>query len=92
MSDYDEAQRGQLAQQVLDNPVYAQSYGLIESELVRKWKESRDPVEREQLHQLLRMLEKARNVIESTMRSGKVAAAEIERKRSLLDRLTKRAA
>lgn len=87
MSDQHEAERGRLAQAVLDNPVYAESYGLIEAEITRKWRESRDKDEREQLHMLLRMLDKARNVLESTMRAGKLADAEIERKQTLMQRI-----
>jgi hypothetical protein len=82
-----EALRGQMAASVLDNPVYAESYTLIEQEITRLWRESRDADEREQLHQLLRMLDKARNVLESTMRSGKVAAKELQRQRSLPERI-----
>ena len=79
-----------MADEVLKNPVYAESYELIEQEITRKWRDSRDALEREQLHQLLRMLEKARTVLEATMRSGQVAAKELERKRSLPERMTGR--
>lgn len=82
-----EAQRGQLAEQVLKNPVYADAYGLIEKELVRLWRDSRDRDEREQLHQLQRMLGKVQTVLESTMRSGQVAASELQRKRTLAQRI-----
>lgn len=85
-TDYRDAERGQQARLVLDNPVYAESYGLIESELTRKWRESRDASEREQIHMLLRMLDKVKNVMESTMRRGEIAAAEIVRKKSLVER------
>lgn len=87
MSDVIAAQRGQLARQVLENPVYAESYALIEQELTRLWRESRDASEREQLHQLLRMLDKARAVLERTMRDGKVAAKELQRKQTLAERI-----
>ena len=81
-----EADRGRLADDVLRNPVYAESYDLIEQEITRKWRDSKDRDEREQLHQLLRMLAKARTVLESTMRSGKVASSELKRKRTLAER------
>lgn len=87
MSDLKDAERGQLAQMVLDNSVYAESYGLIEAELTRKWRESRDSAEREQIHMLLRMLDKVKNVMESTMRRGEIAASEIVRKRTLAERV-----
>lgn len=87
MSDEQEAIRGRLAQDVLDNPVYAESYGMIEQEIMAKWRDSRDSAEREELHRLLRMLGKARSVLEGAMRTGKLAAAELERKKTLAERL-----
>jgi hypothetical protein len=86
-TDYRQAERGQLAQQVLDNPVYAESHGLIEAELTRKWRESRDKDEREHIHQLLRMLDKAKNVLESTMRTGQLAADKIKQRKSIAERI-----
>ena len=82
-----EAERGRLAQEVLDNAVYAESYALIEAELIRAWRGATDARDREQLHQLLGMLNKARTVLESTMRSGRVAASELQRKKTAVDRL-----
>ena len=90
MTNEQEAQRGQLAEAVLTNPVYSGAYALIEQELTRLWRESRDRDEREQLHQLLRMLVKVQTVMESTMRSGQVAARELQRKRSLPERIGQR--
>lgn len=87
MSLEKDAERGRQAQAVLDNPVYVESYGLIEQEITRKWRDSRDASEREELHRLLKMLDKARTVLESTMRSGRVAEADIQRKRSLAERV-----
>lgn len=86
MSDFEESQRGQLAQQVLENPVYLASYGQLTDEITRKWKDSRDKDEREQLHSLLLIVEKARNVLETTMRRGELAEAELTRKRTLMER------
>jgi hypothetical protein len=87
MSDFHDAQRGQFAQSVLDNPVYADSYALIEREVMNLWRDSRDPAEREELHRFLKAMTKARNVLETTMRTGKLAMAELERKRTLSERL-----
>ena len=90
MSDATEAQRGQLAAQVLDNPVYRDAYELIESELVRLWRDSRDRDEREQLNQLQRMLAKVQEVLSSTMRSGQVAVRELQRKQTTLQKIGSR--
>lgn len=87
MSLEQDVERGRMADEVLKNDVYAESYALIEQELVRLWRDSRDKNEREDIHKLLRMLEKARNVLESTMRSGKLAADQLRQRQSLLQRV-----
>jgi hypothetical protein len=87
MTDKDLAERGRLAQAVLDNPVYVESYGLIETEIQRKWRESRDPSEREELHLLLRMLDKARNVLESTMRAGQLAQDKLTKQQTQAEKM-----
>ena len=92
MSDFDEAQRGQLAQAVLGTSVYADSYAQIESAMARLWRDSRDPKEREEIHQKLLMLDKVKGLIESVMRTGKLAEAEIKRKQSLAERVLRRVA
>lgn len=89
MSDVIEAQRGQAAEAVLSSAIYQESYAKVEEEITRKWRDSRDRDEREQLHQMLMMLGKVRSVLEGTMRSGKVAAAELERKQTIVERARK---
>jgi hypothetical protein len=80
--------RARLADEVLNNPVYAESYAQIEQEFTKLWRDSRDKDEREDIHRALLMLGKARTILEATMRSGQVAAKELERKRSLSERMT----
>ena len=87
MSLAQDAERGRQAQEVLGNAVYVESYDLIQKEIFNAWQASRDQTEREQLHQLLRMLDKARTVLESTMRSGQIAADQLQQKRSLAERV-----
>ncbi|SDQ42257.1 hypothetical protein [Pseudoxanthomonas sp. CF125] len=87
MSDEADALRGKRAQEVLDNEVYADSYASVEAELINKWRDSRNPEDREQLHQFLMMLGKVQNALETVMRTGEVAAAEIARKRSKAEQI-----
>ena len=87
MSLEQDVERGRLAQAVLDNRVYAESYALIEQGLIRLWRDSREPPEREQAHQLLMMLDKVRNVMETTMRTGQVAQDAIIQKQTLAQRV-----
>jgi ribosome-binding ATPase YchF (GTP1/OBG family) len=87
MSDEMDVERGRRAKDVLDNEVYSESYGLIEKELIRLWRESRDKSEREDLHKLLRMLEKSRNVLETVMRTGRLAQDALVQKQNLMQRV-----
>lgn len=80
-------ERGRLAQEVLDNPIYAEAYTAIENEVIRQWREARNPQDREQLHQLLLMHERARTALESVMRTGLVAEAELSRKLSRAEQI-----
>lgn len=87
MSYENDVKRGQLADAVLTNEVYTEAYSLIEQGILAKWRESDDREEREQLHKLLKLLGKVQGMMESTMRSGQVASRELERKRSLSERV-----
>ena len=87
MSHEAELQRGKLAQEVLDNPVYIEAHAAIEQETIRLWREARNPEDREQLHQLLLMHEKAKVALESVMRSGQIAEAELSRKLSRAEQI-----
>ena len=71
-----DVQRGEMARQVLENEVYAEAYTLLESEITRAWRESRDRDEREELHRALRSLAKVRTVLES-MAQADLACWEI---------------
>jgi hypothetical protein len=79
MSLQNESQRGDMARQVLENEVYAEAYTLLEAEITRAWRESRDQAEREELHRALRSLSKVKTVLESTMKSGQVALDKLRR-------------
>ena len=87
MSLQNEAQRGELARQVIENEVYAEAYTLLEQEITRAWRDSRDAAEREELHRALRSLVKVQKVLESTMNSGKVAAASLQAEKSRAQRI-----
>jgi ribosome-binding ATPase YchF (GTP1/OBG family) len=87
MSLQNEALRGDLARQVIENEVYAEAYGLIEQEITKAWRESKNPAEREELHRALRSLVKVQRVLEATMDSGKVAAEQLKLERSRAQRI-----
>jgi len=82
-----EAERGRLAQEVIDNPVYADAFRQIEQGLTQAWRESRDAAQREECHRLLKVLDKVQTALASTMRSGKVAEAELVSRATLAQRI-----
>ena len=82
MSLQTEMERGALAREVLENPVYVEAKAAIEQEVIQKWRDARNTQDREQLHQLLLMHEKFHTALETVMRTGQVAEAEIARKQS----------
>lgn len=90
MTEQQIAERGRMADDVLNNPVYAESYALIEREFMALWRASRDKDEREDIHRALLMLDKARNVLETAMREGKVAVSELQHKQTMVQRLARR--
>lgn len=92
MTDEQKSQRGKDAQAVLDNPAYQDAYAQIEARLVDTWKAARTQDEREECHQLLRVLEKVHGVLDATMRAGKLADDVMRRKRTFADKLLKRSA
>lgn len=87
MSHEQDALRGKRAQEVIDNEVYAQAWSELEQEIIRQWREARSPQDREQLHQLLLMHGKARTALESVMRTGQLAQAELGRKQSRAEQM-----
>jgi hypothetical protein len=75
MSDTEDVRRRELAKQVIENEIYAESYDLIEKEIYRKWRDSRDEKEQMRLHDLLLALGKTRQVMDGVMFSGELALA-----------------
>lgn len=80
-------ERGRLAREVLDNPIYAEAHAAIEQEVIKQWREARNTQDREQLHQLLLMHAKAKTALESVMRTGQLAEAELQRKASRAEQI-----
>lgn len=87
MSHETEARRGQEAQAIVESPLYAESFAAVEAEIIALWRAARDPGDREQLHTMLGLLEKTREALESVIRTGEVASAEIARKQSRAEQI-----
>jgi hypothetical protein len=82
-------ERGRLAQDVLDNEVYADAYTKIEQGIIQKWRDARDKDEREHLHRLLLCLQAVRDNLRSVMQTGELAKHSLEQRQTWAERATR---
>jgi hypothetical protein len=91
MSPQEEERRGMEAQVVLENGVYKESYRVIRDNIVSQLSlaDLADD-KRQRLNNLLVALAKVEQYMKQVMVSGTMAAMQIERERTLADRLLRR--
>lgn len=72
--------RGTRAKECLENEEFSRAFDAIEEELTQAWKTSpqRDEAGRQKLFECLTMLHKVRQVLVTTMESGKLALLELQ--------------
>ena len=80
---------GDLANTVLENPVFQSVFDDIEKELTEAWKSSpnRDVEGRERVFLMMAMLGKIKSCLLTTMETGKLAKEELRHKQTMRDRL-----
>lgn len=84
----DNQQRAGDAQQVLDNPIYRESYEMIERNIVSQLRlADLDTGRRQRLNDLLVSMAKARSYIEQVLLTGRMEAQELERDRTRMERM-----
>jgi hypothetical protein len=84
--------RGMEAQSVLQNGIYKESYKVIRDNIVSQLSLADTPDDRrKRLNDLLIALGKIEGYLRQVMTTGTMAAIEQERKRSLSDRILRRA-
>ena len=84
--------RGMEAQSVLQNGIYKESYKVIRDNIVSQLSLADTPDDRrKRLNDLLIALGKIEGYLRQVMTTGTMAAIEQERKRSLTDRVLRRA-
>lgn len=76
------------AREVLENEAYTEALTLIKTEIETQWRTSpaRDTDGRERLWVMLSLLTKLQATLETTMQSGKLAAADIKHKQTMAQR------
>lgn len=89
MSQDTDIERGRLAQEVLNNPAFADAFDKIDKEIVSKWRDARDKDEREHLHRLLLCLQQLKGALSSAVITGQVASQQLEQRLSAMERLGK---
>lgn len=87
MSAEQDVQRGKDALAVLQNPAYIEAYTTLDAALVKAWRDSRDPQDREDLHRMLGLLSRLQAVMDSAVRNGQITEKEILRKRNFAERM-----
>ena len=87
MSNEQDVQRGKDALAVLQNPAYIEAYTTLDAALVKAWRDSRDPQDREDLHRMLGLLSRLQGVMEGAVRNGQITEKEILRKRNFAERM-----
>ena len=87
MSNEQDVQRGKDALAVLQNPAYIEAYSTLDAALVKAWRESRDPQDREDLHRMLGLLQRLNAIMDGAVRNGQITEKEILRKRNFAERM-----
>jgi len=90
LSDEDLIARAKLAKDVLDNPVYVESFDLIEKELFSAWKQAKTLEDAEDLRKFSKMLAKTKIVLESVIKKGEISQDKLNRKHNVLERAGQR--
>ncbi len=91
MSPEQEEARGERARQVLDNEVYREAYKAMSDRIVSQLSLADTPDDkRKRLNDLLIALAKVENYMRQVLVGGTMAAMEIERQRTLAERVRSR--
>ncbi len=87
-----EEMRGEEARRILDAPIYQEAWAQLRENIVRRLEQPEVPAaERELMNNLLIAHRKAKQYMEQVLVTGTMAAMEQERKRTLAERVFRRA-
>lgn len=87
----DEISRGDLAQSVLDNPIYQESWAAVRDGIIQAWENApiRDKEGQSELKLMLKVLGDVRKYVEQTAATGKLAKIQMENE-SVVKRMFRR--
>ena len=87
MSTSQELERGRLAAEVLENPVYRDALDQIRAEIVTKWQAEKDERVRDWLWTLMQASKRLDSILTETMNTGLLAQKQLELERSRAERV-----
>lgn len=79
---------GDRAKEVLENEAFDQAFTDMKTEIIEQWTNSpvRDEAGREKLYQLLRLADKLKANLVTSLETGKMARLELEHQESMLSK------
>lgn len=86
MTEQEELERGRLAREVLENPVFQDAMSRIQQEIVTKWQGEKDGRSREWLWSMSQASKRLESVLIETMGSGQLRAKQIELQQTRLEK------
>lgn len=72
----DKIERAVQARHLVDAGLFAESLAQLEAEYIAKWRASKDPAEREDLHRLVNLIDRFKADMRSVITTGDIAAKE----------------
>lgn len=87
MSMTQELERGRMAAEVLENPVFRDALDQINAEIVTKWQVEKDEKVRDWLWTLMQASKRLDSILTETMNTGILANKQLELERSRAERI-----
>lgn len=87
MSTSQELERGRLAAEVLENPVFRDAFDQMRAEIVSKWRAERDGEVRDWYWTLDNAAKRLKQVLTDTMNTGLLAQKQLELERSRAEKV-----
>jgi hypothetical protein len=87
MTPTEEIERGRLAADVLENPVFREAFDQMRAEVVKKWRSEKDEKVRDWLWTLDQATNRVESILTKAMQDGQIAQKQLEQQASRLERL-----
>lgn len=81
MTADEELRRGDMARQIIENPIYSEAWQSVRDAIISAWESApiRDKEGQNELKLMLKLLTDVRRNVETVMQTGKMARIQIER-------------